>query len=143
MRLGSGPVAPEASPNDVRSSAPIACAIEMSIFVVRAFVRMRQALAVNQQVMTKLAEIEHRLESHDAEIEELIEAIRELMTPPPANRRRIGFEVPLLASKPAGTTSKIRAMPSPSFRHGPNTGRHESSATAVVTPPVRFRARNR
>src|SRR5262245_16912948 len=35
-------------------------AIEMSIFVVRAFVRMREALAMNQQIVTKLSEIEKR-----------------------------------------------------------------------------------
>src|SRR5882672_9548039 len=53
-------------------------AIEMSIFVVRAFVRMREALAMNQQIVTKLSELERRLESHDVEIQDLVEAIREL-----------------------------------------------------------------
>jgi phage regulator Rha-like protein len=69
-------------------------AIEMSIFVVRAFVRMRETLAANQQIVTKLSEIERRLEGHDAEIQELVDAIRELMAPLPANTRRIGFEAP-------------------------------------------------
>src|SRR6266550_4843729 len=67
-------------------------AIEMSIFVVRAFVRMREALAANQQVVAKLTELECRLESHDADIQDLVEAIRELMAPPPPNGRRIGFD---------------------------------------------------
>ena len=69
-------------------------AIEMSIFVVRAFVQMRQALVVNQHVVSKLAELEARIESHDADIQDLVEAVRELMAPPPANNRRIGFEAP-------------------------------------------------
>jgi phage regulator Rha-like protein len=69
-------------------------AVEMSIFVVRAFVRMRETLAMNQQIVAKLAEIERRLGDHDAEIEDLVQAIRELMTPPPPDRRRIGFELP-------------------------------------------------
>jgi phage regulator Rha-like protein len=69
-------------------------AIEMSIFVVRAFVEMREALLVNQKVVSKLSELESRLDDHDAEIQDLIEAIRELMDPPPANNRRIGFEAP-------------------------------------------------
>jgi len=69
-------------------------AIEMSIFVVRAFVRMREALAANQQIVTKLSEIEQGLEGHDVEIQELVDAIRELMAPLPANNRRIGFEAP-------------------------------------------------
>ncbi|MGC2474667.1 MAG: ORF6N domain-containing protein [Candidatus Sulfotelmatobacter sp.] len=70
-------------------------AIEMSIFVVRAFVRMREALLTNQRVDAKLTELETRLDTHDAEIHELVEAIRELITPLPANNRRIGFEAPV------------------------------------------------
>ncbi len=69
-------------------------AIEMSIFVVRAFVQMRQATALNQHVVSKLAELEARLDSHDGEIQELVEAIRELVAPLPANNRPSGFEAP-------------------------------------------------
>jgi hypothetical protein len=69
-------------------------AIEMSVFVVLAFVRMRRAIAGNRNVLTKLAELERRLESHDAEILDLMNAIRELMSPEEPNRRRIGFEAP-------------------------------------------------
>jgi len=73
-------------------------AIEMSIFVVQAFVRMRRALAANRQIMAKLAKIESRIESHDADIQDLMGAIRELMAPPaPPDRRRIGFQ---LSSRP-------------------------------------------
>jgi len=68
-------------------------AVEMSIFVVRAFVRMREALASNQQILSKLTELEHQVEGHDASIQELVEAIRELMEPLPATGRRIGFEL--------------------------------------------------
>ena len=75
-------------------------AIEMSIFVVRAFVQMRQTMAVNQHVVSKLAELEARLDSHDAEIQDLVEAIRELIAPLPANHRRIGFETPPASPKP-------------------------------------------
>lgn len=74
-------------------------AIEMSIFVVRAFVRMRETMLVNQRVVSKLGELEARLDNHDSELQDLVEAIRELMTPLPANDRRIGFEAPS-ASKP-------------------------------------------
>jgi ORF6N domain len=69
-------------------------AIEMSVFVVLAFVRMRRAIAGNRNVLSKLAELEQRLEGHDAEIHSLMEAIRELMAPEEPNRRRIGFEAP-------------------------------------------------
>ncbi len=61
------------------------CAIEMSIFVVRAFVRMREALAANQQIVAKLTELECHLETHDSDIQEVVEAIRVLMAPPPPN----------------------------------------------------------
>jgi hypothetical protein len=74
-------------------------AIEMSILVVRAFVHMRQALVVNQHVASKLSELEARLDSHDAEIDDLVQAIRELLTPLPSSSRRIGFELPSLPNK--------------------------------------------
>ena len=77
-------------------------AIQMSIFVVRAFVRMREALAANQQIVAKLLELEHRLENHDGTIQELVAAIRELMLPPPPNRRRIGFQTSPRAGKVNG-----------------------------------------
>ena len=85
-------------------------AIEMSIFVVRAFVRMRQALAMNQQIVTKLSEIEMRLESHDVEIQELVDAIRELMAPLPANNRRIGFAAPASSNKAQNKVHKMRPL---------------------------------
>jgi phage regulator Rha-like protein len=74
-------------------------AMEMSIFVVRAFVRMREALALNQQVVAKLKELEERVDNHDAGIQELVEAIRESMEPAPATGRRIGFELPEAGAK--------------------------------------------
>ncbi len=69
-------------------------AVDMSVFVIQAFVRMRRALATNRQVLSKLAEVERRLETHDADIQGLMEAIRELITPPDPPRRQIGFEAP-------------------------------------------------
>jgi ORF6N domain len=82
-------------------------AIEMSVFVVLAFVRMRRAIAGNRHILTKLAELERRLESHDAEIQDLMDAIRELMSPEEPNRRRIGFEAP---SDAGGKVLKGRAI---------------------------------
>jgi cell division septum initiation protein DivIVA len=69
-------------------------AVEMSVFVVRAFVRLREMMSANHQLASKIDELEQRLDTHDASIQELIEAIRELMTPEPATGRRIGFELP-------------------------------------------------
>jgi hypothetical protein len=78
-------------------------AIEMSVFVVLAFVRMRRAIVENRHILTKLAELEHRLESHDGDIQGLIAAIHELMAPTEPSRSRIGFEVP---ADPKGKTLK-------------------------------------
>jgi len=82
-------------------------AIGMSVFVVLAFVRMRRAIAGHRHILTKLAQLERRLESHDADIQDLMDAIRELMSPEEPNRRRIGFEVP---SPPSGKAFKGRTV---------------------------------
>jgi hypothetical protein len=83
-------------------------AIEMSVFVVRAFIHMRQALVVNQRVVSKLADLEARLDSHDDEIHEIVEAIQELIAPLPANNRRIGFEAPSDPPKSQPKTTKAQ-----------------------------------
>ena len=69
-------------------------AVEMSIFVVRAFVRLREMVSNNRQIVAKLEELENRLEKHDTDIEQLIEAIKELMVPPEPTGRKIGFHLP-------------------------------------------------
>jgi ORF6N domain len=73
-------------------------AVEMSVFVVRAFVRLRTFLAAHKELAEKLAELERRLASHDEQIVAIIDAIKRLMGPParpdaPASddKRRIGF----------------------------------------------------
>ena len=73
-------------------------AVEMSVFVVRAFVRLREMLATNRKLAAKMDELERRLDTHDATIQELIEAIRELMAPQPAKGRKIGYELPAAAA---------------------------------------------
>jgi hypothetical protein len=70
-------------------------AVEMSVFVVRAFVRLRELLSANRQTAARIEELEHRLESHDGTIQDIIDAIRRLMKPPAKSRRRIGFDLPL------------------------------------------------
>jgi phage regulator Rha-like protein len=84
-------------------------AIQMSIFVVRAFIRMREALATNRQIVVKLAELERRIENHDGNIQELVEAIRELMAPVPPNRPSIGFETPRRGKTSGRTIPFIRS----------------------------------
>jgi hypothetical protein len=69
-------------------------AVEMSVFVVRAFVRLRETLFANRRVAARIEEVEQRLESHDSTIQDIIDAIRRLMKPPVRSRRRIGFDLP-------------------------------------------------
>jgi len=74
-------------------------AIEMSIFVVRAFVRLRDTLASHKALAAKFAQLEQRLETHDKTIGEIIDAIRALMVPPERAARKIGFRLDAV-SKP-------------------------------------------
>jgi phage regulator Rha-like protein len=69
-------------------------AVQMSVFVVRAFVRLREMLATNRQLAAKLSELERHVDSHDTTIYDLIAAIKQLMVPQPTPRRKIGFRLP-------------------------------------------------
>jgi hypothetical protein len=69
-------------------------AIEMSVFVVRAFVRMREMLAKNRKLAAKINELDRRLETHDTAIQEIMDAIKELMVPEGPSKRKIGFQLP-------------------------------------------------
>ena len=63
-------------------------AVQMSIMVVRAFVGLRQVLQSNAGISRKLEALEMK---YDDQFEIVCQAIRELMTPPAASRKRIGF----------------------------------------------------
>jgi hypothetical protein len=56
-----------------------------------AFVQLRDLLASNTELARRLGELEHKLEGQDTAITAILAAIRELMNPPDANRRAIGF----------------------------------------------------
>ena len=66
-------------------------AVEMSILVVRAFVRLRQILASNRQLAAKLNELERKIAAHDKNIVALFQTMRSLMAVPEKPKRRIGF----------------------------------------------------
>jgi len=78
-------------------------AVEMSVFVVRAFTRMRSALSDTHELARKLAtlerEVKSRLDSHDAAIVDVMQRILDLIDPPerpeppPPPQRKIGFSV--------------------------------------------------
>ncbi|HLW83845.1 MAG TPA: ORF6N domain-containing protein [Candidatus Sulfotelmatobacter sp.] len=67
-------------------------AIQMSVFVVRAFVRLRDLIATSRRLASKVHELENHLGTHDSVILDLIEAIKELTAPKAPHRRRIGFQ---------------------------------------------------
>lgn len=69
-------------------------AIEVSVLVVRAFVKLRELLFTHKELAQKFAELESRLANHDVAIQQLLLAIRQLMDVPPAPpKRKIGFRV--------------------------------------------------
>ena len=66
-------------------------AVETSVFVVRAFVRLRQVLVTHRELSRTLADLERRVKGHDEKIQSLVEAIRQLMAPGDTRKKRIGF----------------------------------------------------
>jgi hypothetical protein len=73
-------------------------AVQMSVFVVRAFVRMRAALTDTRDLARKLAalekELKDRLDIHEAAIVTILQRVMDLLLPPPLpepRRRKIGF----------------------------------------------------
>jgi hypothetical protein len=75
----------------VASVLKSARAVHMSIFVVRAFLRLREWSANQAELSARVAELEHRVGSHDDDVRAIIEALRRLSAPPPSTRKRIGF----------------------------------------------------
>ncbi len=68
-------------------------AIEASVKIVRAFMLMREQLALHSVLAGKLSAIEQRLTGHDSEIADLFDALRGLLAEPEKPRREIGFHV--------------------------------------------------
>jgi hypothetical protein len=69
-------------------------AVQASVRVVRAFVKLREMVAANAQLAAKLEELESRLDSHDEAIVDLFAALKCLVEPQaPPKRREIGFHV--------------------------------------------------
>jgi hypothetical protein len=67
-------------------------AVKVSVYVVRVFVRLRRMLAAHKELALKLGDLQHKVEGHDREIVAIVEALRELMAPPPQPpKKRIGF----------------------------------------------------
>jgi len=69
-------------------------AVEMSVFVVRAFVRLRETLAANKELAARMEELEERLGTHDGAIQGILDVIKRLMNPPSRRGSKIGFALP-------------------------------------------------
>ena len=70
-------------------------AVEMGLYVVRAFVKLREELTSNKELAQKLDQLEHKLQTHDQAIVGILKTIRELMNPPASKSRPIGFTADL------------------------------------------------
>jgi hypothetical protein len=70
-------------------------AVEMSLYVVRAFIRLRELLAANSALARKLDELERKYKHHDDAIAAILSTLRELMHSPATKRRGIGFTADL------------------------------------------------
>ena len=68
-------------------------AIHASIYVVRAFVKLRQFVVSHRELTQKLDELERNVAVHDKAICSLFDAIRKLMALPKKKKRKIGFDL--------------------------------------------------
>ncbi len=67
-------------------------AVAMSIYIISAFIRLREAVANNQVMAKRLAEVEKTLLTHDVALRDIYQKIRPLLLPPPdPPRKKIGF----------------------------------------------------
>lgn len=66
-------------------------AVQMSIFVVRAFLRLREWVVGQADLASRLADLERRVGAHNHELKAIIQTIRRMLEPPPLPRKQIGF----------------------------------------------------
>jgi len=68
--------------------------VATSVYVIRAFIKMREDIAANSAILRRLAEIDKTLLVHDVTLREILQKLRPLLEPPPpAPRPEIGFHV--------------------------------------------------
>ncbi len=99
-------------------------AVQMSVFVVRAFVKLREVLATHKELAGKLTELERKVGTHDKAIVSIIAAIRGLTEPAKPESRTIGFR------------SKREAETRP---RGPQPGRPAGVGRSGRVPSQRIR----
>jgi hypothetical protein len=67
-------------------------AIQVNIAIMRAFVQLRELVGSNRELARKLDELEKKYDKHDKQFLVVFDAIRQMMAPPEANKRKIGFK---------------------------------------------------
>jgi hypothetical protein len=81
-------------------------AVAMSLYIIRAFVKMREETAANAAILKRLAEIDKTLLIHDTALREIVQKLRPLLEPPPAPPKpEIGFHI-----KENATTYRVRKL---------------------------------
>ena len=113
-------------------------AIHVNIAIMRAFVRLRETLALHKELAHKLAELEHKIEAHDENIQSLFEAIRQLMTPPESSRQEIGFHV-----KEDALPYRIRRKPARTLKQAYRQLTPKERAEARVMEQASFKAQRK
>ena len=79
----------------------------MSVYIIRAFVKMREDLAANAAILKRLAEIDKTLLTHDLALRDIYQKLRPLLEPPPAPPKpEIGFHV-----KEAAVPYRVKKRP--------------------------------
>jgi hypothetical protein len=69
-------------------------AVAMSVYVIRAFIKMREQLAANAEILKRLAEIDKTLLIHDTALRDIYQKLRPLLDPPaPPTKPEIGFHI--------------------------------------------------
>lgn len=68
-------------------------AVEVSVYIVRAFIKLRKSITEHKELVNKLSQIKKRLSQHDDQLIHLVHAIKQLLKPEPPNQTyRIGFQ---------------------------------------------------
>jgi hypothetical protein len=66
---------------------------QMSVFVVRAFIKMRGIATAHRELSQRLSELEKRVDMSDEKIQVILKAVRQLMAPPEKAPKKIGFKL--------------------------------------------------
>jgi len=68
-------------------------AVQVNILIMRTFVKLRTILSTHKELAQKIKEFELKIETHDEQITAIFDAINQLLIPPPAIKKKIGFQV--------------------------------------------------